>query len=82
LKFTAGAPIYYSLLGKKLFGNGIKYPLLRFAGVPDRLLRRRLYLDFTGYKRDPRGLEAFSGEIVPGFQSVRDTGLSMVDASA
>src|SRR5215470_4210602 len=82
LKFTAGAPIYYSLLGKKLFGNGIKYPLLRFAGVPDRLLRRRLYLDFTGYKRDPRGLEAFPDEIVPGFQSVRDKGLTMIDASA
>ncbi len=40
LKFTAGAPIYYKLLGKKLFGDGIKYPLLRFAGVPDRMLRK------------------------------------------
>ena len=79
-KFAAGAPIYYKLLGKKLFGNGIKYPLLRFAGVPDRLLRRKLYLDFTGHKRDPKGMDEFAGEIVPGFHSVRDTGLNMIDA--
>jgi hypothetical protein len=39
-------------------------------------------LDFTGYKRDPKGLEQFPGEIVPGFQSVREHGLNMIDASA
>ncbi|HEX6650703.1 MAG TPA: radical SAM protein [Pyrinomonadaceae bacterium] len=82
LKFTAGAPIYYKLLGKKLFGDGIKYPLLRFAGVPDRLLGKRLYLDFTGYKRNPKGMDEFPGEIVPAFQSVRDRGLNMIDAGA
>jgi len=81
LKFSAGVPIYYSLLGKKLFGNGIKYPLLRFAGVPDWLMRRRLYLDFTGHKRNPKGLDGFTGEIVPAFQSVREKGLNMIDAS-
>lgn len=57
LKFSAGAPIYYGLLGNKLFGSGIKYSLLRLAGVPDRWLRWRLYLDFTGYKRDPKGMD-------------------------
>ena len=71
----------YSLLGKKLFGNGIKYPLLRFAGVPDRLLRRHLYLNFTGYKRNPKGMDEFPAEIVPAFQSVREKGLNMIDAS-
>ena len=81
LKFSAGAPIYYGLLGKKLFGNAIKYPLLRFAGVPDQLMRNRLYLDFTGYKRNPNGMERFAGEIVPAFHSVREKGLNMVDAS-
>lgn len=81
LKFSAGAPIYYGLLGKKLFGNGIKYPLLRFAGVPDRLLRNHLYLDFTGYKRNPKGMDEFPGEIVPAFQTVRDQSLNMIDAS-
>ncbi len=82
LKFTAGAPIYYKLLGKKLFGDGIKYPLLRFAGIPDRLLRKHLYLDFTGYKRNPNQMVEFSGEIVPAFQTVRERGLNMIDASA
>jgi len=81
LKFSAGAPIYYSLLGKKLFGNGIKYPLLRFAGVPDRLLRNHLYLDFTGYKRNPKGMDEFPDEILPAFQTARDQGLNMIDAS-
>jgi radical SAM superfamily enzyme YgiQ (UPF0313 family) len=81
LKFSAGVPLYYGLLGKKLFGQGIKYPLMRFAGVPDRLMRKRLYLDFTGHKRNPKGMDQFIGEIVPAFHSVREKGLNMVDAS-
>jgi radical SAM superfamily enzyme YgiQ (UPF0313 family) len=81
LKFSLGVPLYYSMLGKKLFGHGIKYPLCRFAGVPDRLMRKRLYLDFTGYKRNPRGMEALDREIAPAFQTVREKGLNMVDAS-
>ena len=81
LKFSMGVPLYYNLLGKKLFGHGIKYPLLRFAGVPDRLMRKKLYLDFTGYSRNPDGMQPFTKEIVPGFQSVRERGLNMIDAS-
>jgi hypothetical protein len=69
------------LLGKKLFGHGIKYPLLRFAGLPDRIMSKRLYLDFTGYRRDPAGMTPFEGEIVPGFQNVREKGLNLIDAS-
>jgi len=37
LKFSLGVPVYYRMLGRKLFGNGIKYPLWRFAGVPETL---------------------------------------------
>src|SRR5690349_14732157 len=81
LKFTLGPPIYYSLLAKKLFGHAIKYPLLRFAGVPDRLISKRLYLNFRGYKRNPKGMDQFIGDIVPAFYSVREKGLNMVDAS-
>ncbi|MEP6741991.1 MAG: radical SAM protein [bacterium] len=80
-KFTLGVPIYYNRLGKKLFGNGIKYPLARFAGVPDRFLRKHLYLDYTGHKRNPVGMKPFEGEIVPGFQNVREKGLNLIDAS-
>jgi hypothetical protein len=80
-KFSLGAPIYYSMMGKKLFGDGIKYPLWRFAGVPDRLLRRRLYLDFTGHKRNPTGMQPFEKEILPGFHSVREKDLNMIDAT-
>lgn len=78
-KFTMGVPLYYKMLGKRLFGEGIKYPLLRFGGVPDRFLRKHLYLDFTGRKRDKAGLKPFDKEIVPGFETVR--GLNMIDAS-
>lgn len=78
-KYSMGVPLYYKLLGKRLFGEGIKYPLYRFAGFPERLLRKHLYLDFSGWKRDKRGLKPFGHEIVPGFETVR--GLNMVDAS-
>src|SRR6266481_1285730 len=81
MKFSLGVPVYYKMLGKRLFGNAIKYPLWRFAGVPDRLMRNRLYLDFTGYKRNPAGMEPFDREIVPAFQTVREKGLNMIDAS-
>lgn len=79
-KYSAAVPLYYKMLGKKLFGNGMKYPLYRFAGFPERLMRKHLYLDFSGHKRDKRGMEPFAKEIVPGFETVR--GLNMVDASA
>jgi radical SAM superfamily enzyme YgiQ (UPF0313 family) len=45
MKFYLGTPIYYYLLGRKLFGDRIKYPLWRFAHVPEKILRHRLYLD-------------------------------------
>ncbi len=79
MKFSLGVPVYYNLLGRKLFGNAIKYPLLRFAGVPDRLMRKHLYLDFTGYRRNPQGMDPFPTEIIPGFHTVK--GLNMIDAS-
>ncbi len=81
LKFAMGVPVYYSLMGKKLFGHGIKYPLMRFAGVPDRLISKRMYLNFNSYKRNPKGMDPFEGEIVPAFQSVREKGLNLIDAS-
>lgn len=78
-KWSFGVPLYYQMLGKKLFGNGIKYPLYRFAGVPERLLRKKLYLDFSGYKRKKELMEPFTDEIIPGFETVK--GLNMIDAS-
>jgi len=80
-KFALGVPIYYQMMGKKLFGRGIKYPLARFAGVPDRFIHKHMYLDFTGYKRDRKGMEPFEKEIIPEFKSVREHGLNMIDAS-
>jgi radical SAM superfamily enzyme YgiQ (UPF0313 family) len=52
-KFNAGIPIYYYLLGRKLFGAAMKYPLYRLAHFPEWYLRRKLYLDFSG-RRPPR----------------------------
>jgi hypothetical protein len=81
MKFSLGVPIYYYMLGRKLFGNGIKYPLYRFAGVPDRFMRKHLYLDFTGHKRSKDVMRAPVDELLPGFKTVRDHGLNMVDAT-
>jgi radical SAM superfamily enzyme YgiQ (UPF0313 family) len=81
MKFSLGVPIYYYMLGRKLFGNGIKYPLYRFAGLPDRFMRKHLYLDFTGHKRSRGVMRAPDNEILPGFKTVRDHGLNMVDAT-
>jgi radical SAM superfamily enzyme YgiQ (UPF0313 family) len=78
-RFTFGVPVYYHLMGKKLFGQGIKRPLYRFAGLPDRFSRKHMYLDFTGHKRDLKGMKPFEEEIIPGFETVR--GLNMVDVS-
>jgi radical SAM superfamily enzyme YgiQ (UPF0313 family) len=80
LKYSLGIPFYYYLLGKKLFGDGMKYPLYRLAGFPERTLRKHLHLDFSGWKRDKGGLRPLADEIVPGFETVK--GLNMVDASA
>lgn len=81
LKFSVGVPIYYYLLGRRLFGDGIKYPLYRFAGLPDRFMRKHLYLDFTGHKRSKEVMRAPVDEILPGFKSVREKGLNMIDAT-
>lgn len=80
-KWSLGVPLYYKMMGKKLFGNGIKYPLWRFAGWPERFMRKHLYLDFTGYKRKKDLMHANVGEIMPGFRNVHENGLNMIDAS-
>ncbi len=80
-KWSLGVPLYYKMLGKKLFGDGIKYPLWRFAGWPDRFMRKHLYLDFTGYKRKKDLMRSNIGEISPGFRNVHEHGLNMIDAS-
>jgi radical SAM superfamily enzyme YgiQ (UPF0313 family) len=46
-RFNMGIPIYYYLLGRKLFGSAIKYPLFRLGHFPERFLRKHLYLDFS-----------------------------------
>jgi radical SAM superfamily enzyme YgiQ (UPF0313 family) len=44
-RFNLGVPIYYYLLGRRLFGKTMKYPIMRLAHVPENILKRRLYLD-------------------------------------
>jgi hypothetical protein len=44
-------------------------------------MRKHLYLDFTGYKRSQKLMSAPVDEIIPGFKSVREHGLNMIDAS-
>ncbi len=78
-QWSFGVPVYYKMLGKKLFGENMKYPLWRFAGVPERLLRKKLYLDLGGYKRKKDLMKTNIGHIIPGFETTK--GLNMVDAS-
>src|SRR2546426_535389 len=47
-----GVPIYYYALGRRLFGEQIKYPLFRLGHVPERLMRGKLYLDLS--KGEPK----------------------------
>jgi len=44
-RFNLGIPIYYYAMGRRMFGRQMKYPLMRLAHFPERLLKRRLYLD-------------------------------------
>jgi Radical SAM superfamily len=53
LVYNLGIPIYYYLLGRRLFGQAMKYPLLRLGHFPEWILRKKLYLDFTG-RRPPK----------------------------
>jgi hypothetical protein len=53
LVYNLGIPIYYFLLGRRLFGKAMKYPLLRLGHFPEWILKRKLYLDLTG-KRPPK----------------------------
>jgi len=66
--FNLGIPIYYYSLGRKLFGEQVKYPLLRLAHVPERLLRGKLYLDLTNGKpkyRVPEHVEVPTHDMRP-----------------
>ncbi|MBV9242584.1 MAG: B12-binding domain-containing radical SAM protein [Acidobacteria bacterium] len=78
-QWSVGVPLYYNFMGRKLFGRGVKYPLARFAGVPERLLRKKLYLDLSDY-HSSMTLNPINREIIPEFESVK--GLNMVDAAA
>ena len=44
-RFNFGIPIYYYMMGRRLFGKQMKYPIMRLAHVPEKILKRRLYLD-------------------------------------
>ncbi|MGH9468643.1 MAG: B12-binding domain-containing radical SAM protein [Terriglobales bacterium] len=52
-KFHLGIPLYYYTIGRRVFGPNIKYPLFRLGHMPERWLRRHLYLDFSR-KAPPR----------------------------
>jgi radical SAM superfamily enzyme YgiQ (UPF0313 family) len=47
LVYNLGIPLYYYLLGRRLFGKAMKYPLLRLGHFPEWILKHKLYLDFT-----------------------------------
>jgi radical SAM superfamily enzyme YgiQ (UPF0313 family) len=47
-RFNLGIPLYYYLMGRRLFGPAMKYPLFRLGHFPERWLRRGLYLDLSG----------------------------------
>ncbi len=44
-RFNLGVPIYYYLMGRRLFGKQMKYPMMRLAHFPESYLSKHLYLD-------------------------------------
>jgi hypothetical protein len=55
-------------MGRKLFGEQVKYPLFRLAHMPERLLRRKPYLDLANGKpkyRVPDRVEVPSHDMRP-----------------
>ena len=44
-KFSLGVPIYYYMMRRRLFGQAMKYPMMRLAHFPESFSQRRLYLD-------------------------------------
>lgn len=78
-QWQMGVPLYYRLMGKRLFGEGIKYPLRRFAGRSEQRLRKKLYLDLSGYKRSRSVMAPLDKEIIPAFETTK--GLAMVDVA-
>jgi radical SAM superfamily enzyme YgiQ (UPF0313 family) len=52
-RYNMAVPFYYYLMGRKLFGEEMKYPLFRLGHFPEWMLRRKLYLDFSG-RQDPK----------------------------
>lgn len=44
-RFNFGVPLYYYLMGRRMFGTAMKYPALRLAHFPEKFLSRRLYLN-------------------------------------
>jgi len=58
-RFNFGVPLYYYLMGRRMFGSAMKYPALRLAHFPERFLSRRLYLnlDETPKYRTPEKVD-------------------------
>lgn len=44
-RFNLGVPIYYYLMGRRMFGRAMKYPALRLAHFSEKFLSKRLYLN-------------------------------------
>jgi radical SAM superfamily enzyme YgiQ (UPF0313 family) len=44
-RFNIGVPLYYYLMGRRMFGSAMKYPALRLAHFPESYLSKHLYLD-------------------------------------
>jgi len=44
-RFNLGIPIYYYMMGRRLFGKQMKYPLMRLAHFPEKMLQKHLYLN-------------------------------------
>lgn len=76
-RFSLGVPLYYAMLGRRLFGPSIKYPLARFAGVPEPLIRHRLHLDLSDRRRNREGPARPRQPIEPAYRSM--AGLRMRD---
>lgn len=73
-RFNIGVPLYYYLMGRRMFGKAMKYPALRLAHFSENFLSRRLYLNLDKPSKFtvPEHVEIPAGNLRPAIPVLTD----------